>query len=585
METCMKKFFKILIPIILVLAILACIGWYLLIYDRDFTRDMLLAGARFFEDQGNHTLSSWFYDQAYEQANDNDIVAIELAQQHKQSGNYTKAEYTLTKAISDGASTELYVALCKTYMEQDKLLDIVKLLDAVLDESSALDPQVRQELLALRPAAPTCTPDTGFYSQYISTTVTCEEGTLYVNANGEYPSIYDAPCDAPIELADGENTIYAIAVSENGLVSPLSVFGYTIGGVIKEVQIEDPAMEEAIRAHLGVDENKVLYTNDLWDLTYFTVPQNAKDLSALSYMTFMEDLAIESVPSGQLSYLSSLVNLTSLQIRDFSVTTDELKVIGSLPKLERLTISGCGLTTIAGLEDAPSLVYLDLSQNTIRDLKPLETMPALQEAYLQNNAINDLSVLSNLKSLTKLDVSFNLLTNLTPAYNCTTLTYLCAGNNKITSVSGIEKLAALETLNVSFNELADVSAVAECTNITELDISNNTISDISGFSSLTKLVSFNFSRNTVTDLPEFAKDCDLVSIDGSHNLLSSLKALGGLANLNNVFMDYNEEISSIQPLVDCNRLVQVKVYGTKVKDVTALLDMDVLVEFDPTLAM
>ena len=59
----MKKFFKVVIPIILVFAIIACIGWYLLIYDRDFTRDMLLNSARYFDDRGNHTISGWFYDQ------------------------------------------------------------------------------------------------------------------------------------------------------------------------------------------------------------------------------------------------------------------------------------------------------------------------------------------------------------------------------------------------------------------------------------------------------------------------------------------------------------------------------------------
>ena len=75
----MNKFFRVLIPIILVIAIVACIGWYLFIYDRDFTRDMLLQGARYFETLGNHSVSNWFYDQAYEQADDNDAVAIELA--------------------------------------------------------------------------------------------------------------------------------------------------------------------------------------------------------------------------------------------------------------------------------------------------------------------------------------------------------------------------------------------------------------------------------------------------------------------------------------------------------------------------
>lgn len=581
----MNKFFKIIIPIILVLAIIACIGWYLFIYDRDFTRDMLLQGARYFDEQGNHALSGWLYDQAYLQAVDNDAVAIELAQQHKADGNYTKAEYTLTRAISDGGSADLYIALCKTYAEQDKLMDVVKLLDSVLSESSSVDPTVKQELQALRPAAPTSTPAPGFYSQYIDASISCESGALYVNPNGEYPSINDAVYSAPVELVDGENTIYAISVSENGLVSPLSVFGYTIGGVIEEVTFADAAMETAVRAHLGVGDDIVLYTNDLWDLTYFTVPSDAQDLSDMRHMIFVEDLAIDSVPSGQLEYLSSLVNINSLQIRNTAVSTDDLKVIGSLPNLERLTLSGCGLSTISGLETAASLTYLDLSQNTIRDLTSLQAMTSLQMLNLNHNAVNDLTALSNLDSLKTLDVSFNLLSSLNPIYNCSALTSLNAGNNTILSLVGIEKLTSLESLNLSGNSLQDIAPIVACTGLKDLDISENILVDISGLAALANLQTFDFSRNSVAALPAFDKACALITIDGSHNKLTSLDALEGLENLNNVFMDYNEELESIEPLVNCPRIVQVKVYGTKVAEVSDLLNMDVIVEFDPTLRM
>lgn len=581
----MKKFFKVLIPIILVIAIIACIGWYLLIYDRDFTRDMLLHSARFFDDQGNHSVSSWFYDQAYEQADNNDTVAIELANQHIANGNYTKAEYTLTKAISDGASTQLYVALCKTYTVQDKLLDVVKLLDAVLAEDSMVDAQVKQELQALRPAAPVTSPAVGFYNQYVEADISCESGTLYVNANGEYPSIHDQPYADPVELVDGENTIYALAVADNGLTSPLAVFGYTIGGVIKEVEFADAAMEEAIRLHLGVDTNQVLYTNDLWKLTYFTVPSAAKDISDLSYLTFVEDLAIDGLVAGQLSTLSSLVNLKSLQIRNTSVSTDELAMIGSLPKLEHLTISSCSLATISGLENAQKLVTLDISQNAVRDLTPMANMTTLQEAHLQNNAIEDLTPLSGLANLAHLDVSYNLLTSISPIFNCAALAQLNASNNTLESIVGIEKLTALNVLNLSTNKLIDVASIGACAAIQDLDLSANAITDISSLSALQNLITLNFSRNSVLELPAFSSDCSLVTIDGSHNGISSLSPLKGLKNLNNVFMDYNENLSSVAPLTSCNRLVQVKVYGTKVKNVDALLEMDIVVEFDPTLAM
>ena len=581
----MKKFFKIIIPIILVFVILASIGWYLFIYDRDFTRDMLLQGARYFDSQGNHVISDWFYDRAYEQAVDNDAVAIELAEQHKAEGNYTKAEYTLTRAISDGASTELYVALCKTYAEQDKLLDIVKLLDSVLDESSTVDPQVKQELQALRPAAPTCSPAAGFYSQYIDATVAAEAGTLYVSPKGEYPSIHDAPYSEPVKLEDGENTIYAIAVSDEGLVSPLSIFGYTIGGVIEEVTFADAAMETAVRAHLGVDETVTLYTNDLWDMPYFTVPSDAKDISDLRHMIFVEDLAIDSVPSGQLGYLSNLSNLASLQIRNTTVSTDDLKMIGSLPNLQNLTLSGCGLSTAAGLEAATSLVYLDLSQNTIRDLSPIQNIAGLQTLILNHNAVNDLTALGNLKELRMLDVGYNLLSSVSPIFNCPELTNLNAESNTLTSLMGIEKLSSLQILNLAGNTLSDISPLAGCVSIQELNVSENFLTDISSLAAMNQLQTLNFSRNNVTDLPAFEATCALITIDGSHNQLTSLEALEGLENLNNVFMDYNEELESVDPLVNCPRIIQVKVYGTKVADVSALLEMDVIVEFDPTLRM
>ena len=149
----MKKAIRIILPLILILAILICTGWYLLIYDRSFTQEMLLYGARHFDSVGKHGISGWFYDIAYRQAGDHASVAIELAEQHKEDGNYTKAEYTLTKAIADGGSIELYIALSKTFVEQDKLLDAVNMLNNVTN------PEIKAQLDTLRPQAPICSPD------------------------------------------------------------------------------------------------------------------------------------------------------------------------------------------------------------------------------------------------------------------------------------------------------------------------------------------------------------------------------------------------------------------------------------------
>ena len=571
----MKKFFRFLIPILLALAIVFCVAWYLFEYDREFTRDVLLSGARYFDNNGNTALAGWFYDRAYEQAKDNDAVAIELAYQYKADGNYTQAELTLTKAIEDGGGIDLYTALSKTFIEQDKILDAVKLLNGITNE------QTKALIDEIRPAAPTATPDPGFFNQYISVSILGEGGTLYVNNNGEYPSVYDEPYSEPLVMGDGENTIYAVIVADNGLVSPLSIFGYTIGGIIEEVTFSDPSVEASVRQMLGAKQDEVLLSNELWGITDFTMPENATSFADLKYMPFLEKLTITGGPTGQLSVLSSLTTLESLSITGLNVSSDELDVIGTLTNLRSLTLNNCGLATTSPLDELTALTYLDLGNNTIRNIEALRSMPGLTELNLQHNALIDLSALSNLISLTKLDVSFNNLAELTPICGIASLTWLDASNNNLTQIDNMAILSSLEYLSLAYNTIADVSDLTECLALKELNISNNVITDISGFHVLTKMTYFNFSANQITALPEFPMDCRLVTIDGSHNLLTSLEQLGGLAHLNNVYMDYNEGIESVECLAKCPLLILVNVYGTKVTEVEALTDQSVIVNFNP----
>ena len=175
----MKKALRIIVPILLAIALIGCMIWYLFVYDREFTRDILLQQARNAEYKGKHELAEWFYNTAYAYADNDESFAIEMANQYKSVGNYTKAEYTLSNAIADGGTAELYMALCKTYVEQDKILDAVNMLDNIAD------PAIKAELEAMRPTAPVADPVSGFYNQYMDVTISSSAGTLYVNTAGE----------------------------------------------------------------------------------------------------------------------------------------------------------------------------------------------------------------------------------------------------------------------------------------------------------------------------------------------------------------------------------------------------------------
>jgi Leucine-rich repeat (LRR) protein len=570
----MKKGFKRILPILLVIAVLCSVAWYLMIYDREFTRDLLLQNARYFENNGNHTVASWLYHQAYRHSGNSDQVAIELSEQYKSTGNYTKAEYTLSNAIADGGSVELYIALCKTYVEQGKILDAVRMLENVSD------PQIKAQLDTLRPAAPTTNPEPGFYTQFIQVELSAAEGKLYASAENQYPSLETDVYTGPFSLDLGENTLYAVAVGENGLVSPRAIFAYTVGGVVEAVTLADSTLEAHLRQMLGFDEDHVLLTSDLWNVTELTVPSQVQEYSDLIYLTHLNKLTIHAGAFSDLLDLASLTELTELTITDCALSSMDLDTIANLPNLQKLTLSGCQLSSIQNLSKALGLTHLNLSENTIRDISALAFMNDLQELNLRSNAITSLSALNGLDELAVLNVSGNSLSSLESLAGCTGLKDLRAANNAIGLLTGVEELTLLEKLDVSHNTLTDVAPLAALTALTELNISHNTILDISALSELVAMEYFNFSYNEITELPALPKGCQLVTVDGSYNPLTTLAPLFGMQKLNNVIMDYTD-ISYIDGFATCSNMIKLSIYGTVVRDVSKLTELGIVVNYTP----
>lgn len=563
----MNKNIKRALPILFGIVIIASMIWYLFIYDQDFTRDMLLQGARFFENRGDHAVAAWFYDQAYEQSNGDENVAIELAEHFKENGNYTQAEVTLSRAIAEGGSAQLYIALCKTYVEQDKLLDAVTMLDNIADKA------IRQQIAALRPAAPIADITPGFYSQYVPITISAGDGTLYLTTDGDYPSIANGSSDGRVQLVGGENTIYALSMGSNGLVSPLAVFGYTISGVIEEITFSDQALDAAVRDVLGFDGDRTIFSSDLWTIKELILPQGAGSYLELANLPYLEKLTIETSTADTLEGLASLTALTELTVKNSSLRTSDLLIVASLPNLQRLTLSGCSLSSIDNLSGAQHLQYLDLSDNSIRDFNALSYMSELTVLDLSHNALTSLNDASAMSGLLELDVSYNSLTSVVPVSGCTALTKLDISNNMITSLSGVEALTDLLELNASGNSIASVTPLSSCTSLSKLDVSGNALTDIACLSALTKLQYFSFARNAVMFLPDWKNDCALVTIDGSNNQITSVAPLSGCENLNNVLLDYNG-ISSVDALAKCPNLIKVSIYGNPVTDVSALTNPD-----------
>ena len=574
----MKKAAKLLMPIILGLLILASIVWYLFIYDRDFTRDTLLNQARYQDINGNSRLSSWFYDAAYNFSGHDENVAIELANQYKHDGNYTKAELTLTEAIRNAPTAELYTALSRVFVEQDKLLDAVQLLDGI-DH-----PQIKAELDVQRPVAPVPTYPSGYYSEYIHVTLDSKAKYIFYTMDNTYPSISGPVHQDGFTLSSGQTTINAIAVGEDGLVSPVAVLDYIVTGVIEEVTFADAAVESAIRALISAENSGTLLTNQLWDITEFTVPEGAESLEDLASLPNLTKLEILDQDIDNLDFLSSLLKLDSLNLSGSSFPVDDMAMIAALPSLKTLSLANCNLSTIDALENATSLTDLDLGYNTIRNLEVLKTIPSLKRLDLQHNAVNSLEVMASLDELEVLNISFNAVSSLKDISSCYKLTELTADNNTLSTLDGLAGLEQLTLLSVDYNEIYDVSVLTENSTLKNLSIASNNISDISALEALNQLEILDFSGNQVEELPEWSDSSPLQTIDGSYNALTSLDALSNLQALTHIYMDYNL-ITNVDALENCFCLVQVNVFGNAISDVSKLRERDIIVNYDPTAAV
>lgn len=506
-------------------------------------------------EQGRYQRAIKYYNTAWKLSPENAELPVALAQTYINSGNYTKAEYVLVQAITAAPSnTDLYMELCRTYIEQDKVLDAVQMLDRVAD------PAVKATLETMRPAAPAVTPESGYYTEYVSVSVEAEGNDVYVTTDGEFPSLEKNLYTDPIPLAGGETTVTAVVLDpETCLVSPAVLCGYTIGGVVEPVELSDNAIDMAVRAALNKQPNDPLLTSDLWGVTTLTLEQPA-DLSDLTHCTGLRSLTIQNVSGLDFTVLSKHLSLEYLDLSGCTISSNSLQTIGTLSRLKTLKLNGCSLTTIETLAQLTNLTELDISNNVIDNIGILSLMLDLETVKLSNNPITSIAGLSACKKLQYLDISHCDIASLTSLNDKVLLQTLLASNNKIVDISELENCTALETL----------------------DVEANLVENISVLPALPNLKIFLGDNNKITAIPTFDPEHSLLqqfSID--YNQVEDLTGLKGLPTLNYVNADYNK-IKDLSPLADCHTLVQVNVWDNPVttESIEALREFDVIVNYN-----
>lgn len=565
---------KKLLITLLVLVLLAAIvfGLYYFLWTPE---NLATLGEDALED-GKYDRAVFFFRHAAEMDTDEPSYVLSLADACIANGSYTQAERSLVEFIRKAPSAALYTKLSSVYVAQDKLLDAQKMLDSITDAA------VRAEIDAVRPAAPVFSPAAGEYDELISVTFEETDAAIYYSLTDEYPTTASEAYAEAIALGAGQSKISAIAVGENGLVSPLAEAEYLIVGVIEAVDFSSAELESYVRELLYVSRTESVMTDDLWTLTELTVPADVTDYSDLCYFTGLTSLTVTDSSVTDYSFLSSLTALETLDLTGSLVSADTLALIGSLPRLTELHLSGCGLSNIRALSTNATLTVLDLSENSISDISALSGCTALTELNLSGNAVDSLDALEKLTELKTLDISGNAVSSLAPLAKCDELQTLRAEGNRISDLSVLSDMTDLTELNASRNAISDVSALASCTKLERLELANNTLTTVDVIASMPSLTYLDIGHNQVETLPALAPTARLQQFFASYNALKSVEVLAGLPELAYVDVDYNEKLEDIECLATCPILVQVNAFGTKVKEVKALTALSIIVNYDPT---
>ncbi len=568
----MKKFLITL----LVLVLLAAIGFGLY-YFLWTPENLATLGEDALED-GKYDRAVFFFRHAAEMDTDEPSYVLSLADACIADGSYTQAERSLVEFIRKAPSAALYTKLSSVYVAQDKLFDAQKMLDSITDSA------VRAEIDAVRPAAPVFTPAAGEYDERIALSFE-SDSAVYYSLTHEYPTTASHAFSEAITLEAGQTHVSAIAVGENGLVSPLAEADYLIVGVVEEVSFSSAELESYIRELLYISRTEPVMSDLLWTVTELTVPADVLDYSDLRYFTGLTSLTVHDSAVTDYSFLSELTELQTLDLTGSLVSADTLALIGALPLLSELHLSGCGLSNIQPLSANTALTVLDLSENSISNLSPLAGCTALTELNLAGNAVDSLTALEKLTELKTLDITGNAVSSLVPLAKCDELQTLRAEDNKLSDLSVLAGMTDLRVFTASRNAISDLSALASCTKLERLELASNALTSVDVIASMPNLTYLDIARNQVAKLPALAPTARLQQFYASYNALESVEALAGLAELAYVDVDYNEKLEDIECLSTCPILVQVNAFGTKVKEVKALTDQSIIVNYDPTAAV
>ncbi|HIJ65579.1 MAG TPA: PKD domain-containing protein, partial [Candidatus Hydrogenedentes bacterium] len=174
--------------------------------------------------------------------------------------------------------------------------------------------------------------------------------------------------------------------------------------------------------------------------------------------------------------------------------------LSGMTSLETLVLDSNQITDIAGLSQLVDLRYLSIKTNQVSNINALSELTALTELLMESNQVSDLMPLSDLGNLFRLNLRNNDVIDITPLAGLTALIDLRLLGNDIVDITPLSTLTSLRQLELGANQITDIDALSPLTDLNDLNLSGNEIADLGALEGLTSLGILRLGVNRISNI-------------------------------------------------------------------------------------
>jgi len=353
-------------------------------------------------------------------------------------------------------------------------------------------------------------------------------------------------------------------------------------------------------AHIENDSLLVIKNDTILKEVYDTLATGKNNsMRMLKEITRQENLNVQGnksilalYPADQMTELRSL-NISNTMISD-------LFPARNLTKLVSLNISGTGIKDLDPIRYNTRIRELYLDSTLVRTLTPIQDFDSLEVLHLNFTKVDSLLPVRRLNNLKDLRLDYTTVSDLSALGDLTKLENLSIAGTSADSLSSIQYLITLKRINFEKTKIKDLSPLSRLDSLEIIDADQTQVADLEPLGGITVLAKVYCDQTLITrslanafmakhpkvliiyESQELSSWWAGLNLDWQKVFMSYVKLdpkptteqLHQLTLLNQVNIEGNDNISSLEPLSKLTNLKEINAGRTLISDISPLSELN-----------